>query len=374
MTLDLKICLVLSELRPGGMERLVVHLANGLAKRNLQVLVVCLENQGLLASNLDRDNIEIIALKSFGGKDIKALWKLNRILRHFKPSLINVHDYSSLPYIAIAGFFLRNTPIVFTAHGLLYEGFESLKKRYRFFSKALSGLTAVSEAVSKRHREYLDWTGDIQIIPNGVPAFKEESDHRERLRKEFLVGKKDVLFLAVGNPRPEKGFEDLIEAAVILKKSLPEQYGFKIVVAGKTTDSPYCRMLEKKLEESGLGRSFKFLGFRDDTAALYNATDVFVLSSRSEGLPMVILEAMMARLPVIATRVGGIPQMAGDNAFLVDSQAPEQLAEAMKRCIENPEETGRIAKLGYDLVSEKYGIDAMVSSYIGYYQIVLDKL
>ncbi|NDY73801.1 glycosyltransferase [Desulfobacter hydrogenophilus] len=350
------------------MERLITHLANGLQKKNVSMMVVCLQDKGELAEEIIESKKFVRAIGSHGSKDIKAVWALRKLFKDFKPAIINIHDYSSLPYAALANLFFFNVPLMFTAHGLLYEGFEKLQKRYRFFSRFLSGFSAVSNAVANRHRNYLDWGKEIQVIPNGVPEIKKDDSLRGQVRNELGMDAHDILFLAVGNPRPEKGFEDLIQAAVALKSMTTGRFRFKIAVAGKLFDSEYCRMLLASINAENLKDCFMFLGFRRDTAALYNAADIFVLSSRSEGLPMVILEAMTAQLPVIATGVGGIPDAVGQAALLVDPQDPCVLAVAMHELMANPDKRNTLARKGQALVREKYSMEKMVDAYIQAYE------
>ncbi len=369
-TLTGRVAIVLSELRPGGMERVVVHLAAGLSKRGVPVLVVCLQNPGVLAPELNGNGVRVVALESYSGKDLSALWKLSKELRQFHPSVINIHDYASLPYVALANILALHRPIVFTAHGLLYEGFENLQRRNRFFSRFLTAFSAVSDKVANRHKEYLGWTKPVQVIANGVPSICRNLEQRNQVRDELGCRPGTHLFLAVGNPRPEKGFENLIEAVALLRDRFESVDNFVVAVAGTLTESDYCRMLLRKVDELGLQKSFKFLGFRQDTAALYSAADSFVLSSRSEGLPMVILEAMMAGLPVIATRVGGIPDAVGDVALMVDAKQPEQLADAMERFLSDASCCDALAKKGKDHVEQKFGVDRMVDEYIDWYERV----
>ncbi|WP_282756052.1 glycosyltransferase [Desulfuromonas thiophila] len=368
----LRIALILSELRPGGMERVVVHLAKGLAARNIPVRVICLQGEGLLASEFAGTPVQVIALNSFSGKDIMALWQLRRDLYRFKPSVVHLHDYASLPYAVIAnGVSLHRRPLLFTAHGLLYEGFEALQRRCRFFSRFLWAFSAVSDKVADRHRDYLAWPRPIEIIANGVPAIPRDAGDRERVRTELGCESADFLFLAVGNPRPEKAFEDLIDAVALLREQFGEGRPFKVAVAGTLNDGDYCRMLRQRLDERGVADCCTFLGFRDDTAALYAAADAFVLSSRSEGLPMVILEAMTVGLPVISTRVGGIEDAVGDTALLVDSAQPAQLAKAMARLMTEPAQAQALATAGKAHVEQTFGVERMVDEYVGWYKKVL---
>lgn len=366
---QLRIALVLSELRPGGMERLVVHLAIELTRRQIPVEVICLQSPGKLALLLHESNVPVVALESHGGKDIVALWRLRQQLIQFRANIIHLNDYTSLPYASLTNFLtFKSIPMVFTAHGLLYEGFEPLQKRLRFFSRFLTGISAVSKKVARRHQDYLHWHKPMEVIANGVPAIVPNEADRVRIREELNCQDNTHLFLAVGNPRPEKGFEDLLAAAALFRQ---QRENFLIVIAGTLTESQYCRNLQAQLKSLDIEGHCKFLGFRDDTVALYSAADTFVLSSRSEGLPMVILEAMTAGLPVIATRVGGIPDAVGANVFLVDSENPPQLAEAMNQLMSDDRLRNDLATKGKDHVETNFGVERMVDEYVEWYNQVL---
>jgi glycosyltransferase involved in cell wall biosynthesis len=366
----LRLDLVLSELRPGGMERVVSHLAAGLAQRKVDVRVFCLESPGTLAPLLADSGIPVVPLESHSGRDLRALWRLRRELRRSGADIVHLHDYASLPYAALANLCAGRRRLVFTAHGLLYEGFEPLRKRLRFFSRFLDGVSAVSEKVAERHREFLGWNRPIPVIANGVPAAAADEGARQRVRGELGCSGEKHLFIAVGNPRPEKGFEDLVEAAALLGA---ETDRFLVAIAGTLNDSGYCRDLTARLQQLNLGGRCRFLGFRQDTAALYAAADSLVLSSRSEGLPMVILEAMTAGLPVIATRVGGIPDAVGDCALLVEARDPRRLAGAMLEMMRNPEKRRALAAAGEIRAAKHYGIGRMVDQYLAWYERILNQ-
>ena len=370
---ELRIAIILSELRPGGMERVVVHLAKGLSLRGIATMVVCLQNPGELSQELEGTGVHFEALRSLAGKDISALWRLRTLLRRFCPSVINVHDYVSTPYAVVANWLAYRAPILFTAHGLLYEGFDGLRRRYRFFSRFFKRLTAVSETVAERHKEYLSWSAQVHVIRNGVPAIQRNTQFRDAVRAELGIRPDVLLFLAVGNPRPEKGFEYLIDATAILRDTEGCERDFVVAIAGKLTDSEYCRMLHRRVEERRVQNRFRFLGFRSDTTALYSAADVFVLSSRSEGLPMVILESMMADLPVVATRVGGVPDAVRDRGLLVEAANPEQLAFAMGRILSEEGLADRLGRTGREHALSTHGVDRMVDDYIACYEAMVTR-
>lgn len=350
---------------------MVVHLAKGLSSRGIATMVVCLQNPGELAQELEGTGVHFEALRSLASKDISALWRLRILLRRFCPSVINVHDYVSTPYAVAANWLAHREPILFTAHGLLYEGFDKLRRRYRFFSRFFTRLTAVSETVADRHKAYLSWSGHVSVIRNGVPAIQRNARLCDAVRAELGIRPDVLLFLAVGNPRPEKGFEYLIDATAILRDMEERERDFVVAVAGKLIDSEYCRMLHCRVEERSVQDRFRFIGFRSDTTALYSAADVFVLSSRSEGLPMVILESMMAGLPVVATRVGGVPDAVKDRGLLVEAANSEQLAFAMGRILSEEGLADRLGRTGREHALSTYGVERMVDDYIACYETLV---
>jgi glycosyltransferase involved in cell wall biosynthesis len=368
---ELRIAIILSELQPGGMERVVVYLAKGLSSRGIATMVVCLQNPGELAPELDGSGVQLEALRSLAPNDLWAVWRLRTLLRRFGPSVINIHDYTSTPYAVSANWLASRAPIVFTAHGELYEGFDGLRKRYRFFSKSFSHLTAVSNEIFQCHKKYLDWSGSAAIIRNGVPAIRRNARLRDAVRTELGCRSDDFLFLGVGNPRTEKAFEDLIDATAILRERKRYKRNFLTIIAGKLIDSDYCRMLSRRVEKRSVQDCWRFLGYRNDTTALYSAADAFVLSSRSEGLPLVVLESMMAGLPVVTTCVGGVPHAVGDYGLLVEPANPKQLAGAMERMINEDGLADRLGCTGREHVFSTYSVDRMVDDYIACYKALV---
>jgi glycosyltransferase involved in cell wall biosynthesis len=118
------------------------------------------------------------------------------------------------------------------------------------------------------------------------------------------------------------------------------------------------------------------LGFRTDSARLYACADAFVISSRSEGLPLVLLEAMNAGLPIIATRVGGIPRVVSSEfGLLVDPDQPTQLAEAMARTMNmNAAARTEMARVAHEIAETQYGVGRMAANYLDFYDAALGQL
>jgi len=363
-----RVLLAITELRAGGAERVLSLLAEGLKAREVEPLVVCLEDEGPLAPTLKDQGIRVQALGSRRGYDPSTLWALRRIVWDANPDVLNAHDRWALLYLSLATQLMRSPPLVFSAHGLMYDEPARAPFRYRLAARTVSAATAVSEEVAARHGAYFGWKRSAQIVQNGVPEPATSPGARECLRAALSVKREAFLFLAVGNVRPEKGFEHLLQAAADLRQAVSKP--FVVLVCGKMSASDYCTRLRQNREKLDLVDTVHFLGYRDDVPDLYAAADAFVLSSRSEGLPMVVLEAMMAGLPVVATRVGGVPDAVGDCGLLVEPERPRALAEGMGYLMDDGALAADLGRRGRERALHHYSLDRMVDRYIEVYERV----
>jgi glycosyltransferase involved in cell wall biosynthesis len=364
-----RVALVIGELRPGGAERVVVHLGTALRERGVDPRVITLGPRGPLADDLEKAGVSVACLGSTRGYDVGCLWRLRGILRRFRPDVVHVHDRASLPYVTAAARLGGSPPVVYTGHGLILGEPERARLRYRLAARRIAAMTAVSEEVAARHARYLGWRGVVDVVPNGVPDPGHDPARRDQVRGELGIAPGTFVFLSVGNARPEKGFEDLLRAAVLLRDGQAAR-PWVAVVAGTVADTPYCRDLRAQQEALRLQEAVRFLGFRQDVGSLYAAADAFVLSSRSEGLPMAVLEAMMSGLPVIATRVGGVPSAVADAGRLVEARAPGDLAAAMATLLEDPALCEALGRRGRERAIEAFGVDRMAARYLEVFERV----
>lgn len=367
-----RVALMIASLKPGGGERVVVHLTEALRELDVHADVICLQREGELGSELREKGVGLHVLNSTSGWDFRAAGRLRRLLKELKPDLINIHDRSSLPYLVAANAF-RRCPIVYTAHGLLFNADREPRLRYRLAVRAVASAVAVSPEVAARHTEVLGFRGPWRVIPNGVPEPSPPSDARRSLRAQLGIDPGTFVFLAMGNVREEKGFEDLLTAANRLASRAGGRR-FVCLVAGRMPETPYVQGIRKQHARLGLVETVKFLGYRSDGDALRSAADAFVLSSRSEGLPMVVLEAMMSELPVVATRVGGVPEVLSDGAGLtVDPASPDQLAGAMARMMDQPDLPSELARKARRRAVQQFSASAMARRYLDAYTETLER-
>jgi len=368
-----RLAFVVPKLGRGGAERVVMHLIQSFNAYGIETICICLEELGALGEELSDEGFRVECIESQRGYDLRAAIKLFRVLRRFKPSLINVHGYGALPYVAFAYLIGARYHVVFTGHGLLYSGFERRRALYKNAGRCLSGLTAVTEEVAHKHRFYLNWKRNIYIIENGIPAMSLDSERGNILREKFGIPSHAFVFLVVGNIRPEKGTEDLLEAVRLLIMKCSGQT-FAVVVAGSSKNRQYFERILDLAKTLKVNNLLKFVGHRKDMSAIYSLADAFVLPSRSEGLPMVVLEAMSCRLPVVATRVGGVPSILSDGTgIIVEPMMPEQLACEMAEIMSNQGMRKAMGEKGHEKVNKMYSLDRMAEGYIKAFEDIVIK-
>jgi len=163
----------------------------------------------------------------------------------------------------------------------------------------------------------------------------------------------------VANFFPYKGHRDFIEAAALAARDIPSA---RFILVG---DGALRGEIEGRIESLGLGQRVTLLGVREDSMRIMHLSDVVALCSYEEGFPNVLLEAMAAGRPVIATRVGGVPEIVEDGVtgLLVDPHSPDQLASAMIRLLRATEEAERMGRRGRERASKDFTIEKMVRSY-----------
>ncbi len=200
----------------------------------------------------------------------------------------------------------------------------------------------------------------IRVIPNGVDCQAFATPPRERPIRRIVT---------VANLRPEKGHDTLIAAAPRILACHPE-VEFHIV-----GDGPLRAVLTEQVARHGLDSRFHFHGERRDIAGQLAAADLFVLPSRTEASPNGLIEAMASGLPVVASRVGGIPEIveSGRNGVLVDADAPRLLADAVVTLIDAPTRARALGAAALDTAQRRFAFDRMVASFEDLYLSALER-
>lgn len=274
--------------------------------------------------------------------DFRAIPRLKKLLEAIRPDIVESHDFKSHLLLWIVRYLLRDSIrfrwIAFH-HGYtkmswkvrLYQQFDRLTLR-----AADRVVTLCKPFVHVLQRRGVN-RAKIHVVTNCIDP--EESAGADgdssQLRAELGLRGEEILLLSVGRLSPEKGHTDLLNALARIK-SLPAAPSWKLLIVGDGAER------ERLIKEArSLGDAVLFLGHRTDPWRFFAIADIFVLSSHSEGSPLVVLEAMAAANAIVATRVGGVPEVLdANNAVLVEPHDAEQLSGALARVL-----TGRELRL-----------------------------
>jgi glycosyltransferase involved in cell wall biosynthesis len=270
--------------------------------------------------------------------------------------VVHAHMFGSNVWGTVLGRLAHVPVVVAHEHTWSFKG----KPLRRFLDRELVGRFADAfVAVSAEdRRKMIDVEGvdadKIRLIPNGIP--EPEAGGGAEVRRELGVGTDDPLIGVVCELRAQKALEVLFEAALRLRDEFP---ALTVLVAG---DGPERERLEAEVRRLGLEGTVRLLGIRRDVPALLDALDVAVLSSDYEGSPLSVMEYMAAGLPVVSTRVGGVPELVEDGreGLLVPPRDPAALADAIRRLLRDQAEAERLGANGRVRQRREFSLDAMV--------------
>ena len=357
--------LVLS-LSPGGTERLVIELCRRLAS-HVDTVVCCLDEPGEWAVEVTRLNIPVITLARQPGFHPSLSLRLGEALRAHRIDVIHCHHYSPYVYAVLAAMLHPSVRVVFTEHGRLHG--VGLSPKRRLANPVLSRWPARKFAVSAALKKDMVAEGfperSIEVLYNGI-----ELGHRprpaERAAMRAAIGLPgDALVIgAVGRLDPVKNLGALLEARLLLSARFPDA---RLVIAG---DGPERQALIDRAHALGIGEVTHFTGYRTDVRELMAAFDVYVNCSTYEGVSLTILEAMATNLPVIATDVGGNPEVVvHQETGLLVAQRPQALASAIASLAANAAQRHAMGEAGRWRVKRHFTIDRMVRDYAAAYQL-----
>jgi glycosyltransferase involved in cell wall biosynthesis len=296
--------------------------------------------------------------------DPRALSELKRIARQLRPDIIQTHGVKSHFLVRLSGLWGRSHWIAFH-HGYTHTDLKMVAYNQldRWSLRAAELVITVSRAFAAGLVRAGVAAERIIVLHNSVDAerFARLSTEAARhIRARINIRDDEVVLLSVGRLSREKGHEDLIRAFDRLRRSRPELKA-RLLIVGQ---GPELRRLERLVDSFGMARLVTFTGHVPDPEPYYAMADVFILPSRSEGSPNALLEAMAAAIPVIATRVGGVPEIVSDgsSALLVPPGDPEAMAKAIVRALEDDQLTSRLTSRAKELVLARHSIRARVAA------------
>jgi glycosyltransferase involved in cell wall biosynthesis len=359
---------VVLSLRPGGTERLVIDLAQRSAPF-VDSAVCCLDEPGDWADELARCGVPISVLGRRPGFSPSLGLRIARVAAAHRARVIHCHQYTPFVYGAIAALG-REMTLVFTEHGRLSSGPPSNKRRLanRILGRMPSRVCAVSRDL-RRHLVAEGFRSDrVKVVYNGIdPGVPPTPAVRETARALLGVRPNQFVIGTVGRLDPVKDLRTLIEAFAIVRATANSH----LVIVG---DGPEREALERLAAETGVASSISFFGYCSNVPMVLAAFDLYVNSSIHEGVSLTVLEAMAASLPVVATSVGGNPEVVvdGETGYLVADRTPVALAEAMLRLDSHPALRRSLGAQGRARVEREFSLDRMVSTYLAEYGVTGD--
>jgi glycosyltransferase involved in cell wall biosynthesis len=352
---------VVLSLNPGGTERLVVELVRRL-RRELPMAVCCLDEEGSWGEGLRREDVGVTALRRRAGFQPALGRAIARIAAQHGARVLHCHHYSPFVYASIARLWSPALRIVFTEHGRLSDAPPSAKRRTanRVLAHAPREVVTVS-AELKQHLVAEGFpTGKVSVIYNGIDVGDVPGgDARRQMRQRLNIPDDAVVVGTVARLDPVKDLHTLIRA--VCQSGRQPQTPLVLLVIG---DGSERASLEASAHEAGAGSLVRFVGHREDARDLLAACDVYANSSISEGISLTILEAMAAGLPVVATSVGGTPEIVDTTCGrLVPARDAQALAEALTALAADPALRRLLGRQARARVEERFTLDRMVREY-----------
>ena len=344
---------------PGGAEAVFIRLSRALAERGHHVHTV-VDDDTWLAATLRGHGLEVTPISSSEGLHLKLLTRLRRHMRLHRYDVVHTHLFGASLYGGLAAY-LEGVPVVATLHGqvdVLDSGLRLAAKRM-VFRRVISAVVAVSQTLRSDLAPLLRLPErQFRVITNGVPAPIATPDHAPNA---LAAPPGSPHLVAIGNIRRPKDYPTLLAALRILSATFPTIH---LSIAGHVEFPEIMEELERLVVTLGLSKHVTFLGYVEDPSLLLARADCFVLSSIREGFSLVTIEAMMAGVPVVATRCGGPEEILrdGETGTLVPPSVPVELAAAIHRVLTSERTTKMTERAKRDAAS-RFSLDAMVTSY-----------
>jgi glycosyltransferase involved in cell wall biosynthesis len=356
-TAPLPIAVAMTSFDPGGTERQMIELVRRLDRGRWDVHIACFHTRGAWFDRVAAiARVQVFPVTSF--RKLEVARQLRAFAAWCRARAIQVVHTADTPanIFGLPGAALAGVPVRIGNRRDINPGRSGVQiALQRAAYSCAHVVVANTRAAAARLRFERVPAAKIAVVPNGLDcqSFTRQDTTRHRLRH----------IVVVANLRPEKGHDVLIDAAVHVLRTFPDAR-FEFVGSGPERD----RLLTLA-NSRGVGHAFDFVGHQDDVAARLAAADIFVLPSRSEAFPNAVLEAMAAGLPVVASDVGGIPDLVDDGrtGVLVPAGDPRALSDRICRLIGDPAYAASLGNAGRADVEARYSFERMVTAFEALY-------
>jgi sugar transferase (PEP-CTERM/EpsH1 system associated) len=368
---------VIHRLDVGGMENGLVNLINHMPIGTYRHAIVCMTDYTEFSRRIRRDDVTLHALGKREGKDLRVHLRLRRLLQTLRPDIVHTRNLATLEAqvtAAISGVKAR----VHGEHGWDVGDLDGSRGKNRLMRRLVRPLVGQYIALSRHQMDYLARSVGVRPerlshVCNGVDIerFSPRPPEWQSPLPEGFAAIDSIVIGTVLRMQTVKAPEDLARAFILLRERMPDLFPrLRLVMVG---DGPLKEPVSRMLSEAGVTAQVWLPGAREDVPELMRAMDVFVLPSLAEGICNTILEAMASGLPVIATDVGGNPDLVavGETGTLVPAGDPQAMAESLVEYVSDAERREREGSAARAGAEKEFSMEAMVRGYMEVYARVL---
>ena len=366
MNKKIKILYLITGLKTGGAEMILHNLVKGLDKRKFEPIVVSIIPVAEIGKKIQGLGVKILSLNARFKHNSFIFFRLISILKKEKPQILHSHLFHAIFLGRVTGRICKVPIIISSIHSEYMGGF--LRNRLLQITDSLDDVvTIVSQRVAETMIKLKTVSvNKLLVIYNGIDLNKfifQDKEAKGKIKKELNLKEDTKILISVGRLFKAKGYPYLIETIKILKKNL----NIKLLVLGEGEDKS---KLETQIRDFNLEKNIFLLDRKENVSDYLNASDVFILASLWEGLPIALLEAMACGLPVVATNVGGISEIIKDgvSGFLVELKNPMMLAEKIRYLLNlDVESRKEMGVEGRKIIENKFSLEKMVKNYENLY-------
>ncbi|MFM8552511.1 MAG: glycosyltransferase [Nitrospiraceae bacterium] len=362
----LRLLLLTVGLGIGGTEEQIRELALRLDRRRYDVTVCALQGPGVVAEEVRAKGVRVVLLQGRGKGDVRVLYRLYRLIRTWRPDI--VHSFLSLANLSamLVGRLFAAPIIIWSCRDLNVWKTPWHWRLDRWAIQRADAMTCCSDAVRLFAAQHMQLPAErITTIHNGIDRDRFTAASKLELAQLGLRAGLPVVGTACRLYEPKKGLAVLLRAMRLAADRGDAPWQLLIVGEG-----PARADLEQLSERLNLADRVVFAGPRRDVASVLPLMDLFVCPSLYEGFGIAIVEAMLAGLPVVASDVGGIPEIVvpGDTGLLVPPGDPEALAKAIQDLLAHPEQAKKLGRQGRQWAAAKFSVDVMVGRHQALYE------
>jgi glycosyltransferase involved in cell wall biosynthesis len=363
-----RIFYLIGDLKTGGAQRQLVYLAKGLDRSQFEPVVCCLSANAPLAEELRAAGVEVVILPQLIRPDISRFWRVPQIVRRYQPDLIHAYLFVANTWGRTTGL-MRRLPVIISERNAVERKPFGERLVNRLLAPFATALIANSQAGANLAVQWKEIAPDrVHVVHNGIvlEPFQNPAVGGQ-IRQEFQLDPEQPVVGIVGRLAPAKDHQTFFQAMRLVAAQFPD---LRILCVG---EGALRGELERLVGELGLRPNVIFTGDRTDIPAIMFALDILVSSSRWEGFPNVIMEAMAAARPVVATDVGDVAELVipHKSGLLVKPGEPEAMAEAVISLLRDEPRRLSLGQQGRIRIEENFTHERMAAATSAIYRQLL---